>query len=100
MRSKSLAREMLCGLVVGLLIMPAQPAQAQWTVFDPSAYTQRVKSEIKRVQEWVQRVQQYQMMYTNAVQQLTTLGGVLKTVDKLDFGHLGRITNSVSQALQ
>jgi hypothetical protein len=101
MRSKSLAREMLCGLVVGLLIMPAQPAQAQWTVFDPAAYSQRVKSEIKRIQEWVQRVQQYQMMYTNAVQQLTTLGGVLKTVDKELAKNLkfAQLTNDISEII-
>src|SRR5215813_1711340 len=102
MRSKSLAREMLCGLVIGLLIMPAQPAQAQWQVFDAAAYTQRIKSEIKRVQEWAQRVQQYQMMYTNAIQQLTTLRGVLSTVDKQLAKNLGlaRLTNDISEIIR
>jgi conjugal transfer/entry exclusion protein len=93
---------MLCGLMVGLLIMPAQPAQAQgWPVFDAAAYAQRVKSEIKRIQEWVQKVQEYQTMYTNAVQQLTTLGGVLKTVDKEWAKNLkfAQLTNDISEII-
>src|SRR5262249_52735511 len=79
---KSLLREMLCGLLLGLLIMPAQPAQAQWTVFDPLAYSQRLKSDIKRILEWVEEISFYQQLYTTSVQQLTSLHGVLGIVDK------------------
>jgi hypothetical protein len=102
MRSKSLAREMLCGLVVGLLIMPAQPAQAQWTTFDPSAYTQRIKSELKRALEWSEKVRQHQMLYTNAVEQLTTLGGILKRVDEelAKDKELARLTNDISDIIR
>lgn len=93
---------MLCGLVIGLLILPAQPAQAQWAVFDSGAYAQRVKSEIKRIQEWVEKVRQYQTMYMNAVNQLTTLRGVLKTVDKELAKNLklAQLTNDVSEILR
>ena len=102
MRSKLLAREMLCGLVIGLLIMPAQPAQAQWTTFDPSAYTQRIKSEIKRALEWSEKVRQHQMLYTNAVNQLTTLRGVLETVDEelAKNKELARLTNDISDIIR
>src|SRR5262245_38444213 len=91
-------REILCGLLLGLLIMPAQHAQAQWATFDSAAYTQRVKSELKRVQEWADRVRHYQMLYTNAVEQLTTLGGVLERVDKelAKDKELARLTNDIS----
>ncbi|HEY7318918.1 MAG TPA: hypothetical protein VIE89_15190 [Candidatus Binatia bacterium] len=102
MRSKSLAREMLCGLVIGLLIMPAQPAQAQWPVFDAAAYTQRIKTEINRVKEWLEKVRQFQMLYTTSVEQLTTLGGVLEKVDKelaKDL-ELARLTNDISEIIR
>jgi chromosome segregation ATPase len=95
-------REMLCGLLIGLLIMPAQPAQAQWATFDSAAYGQRVKSEIKRVKEWLDTIRHYQMLYTNAVEQLTTLGGVLERVDKelAKDKELARLTNDISEIIR
>ena len=95
-------REMLCGLLIGLLIMPAQPAQAQWATFDASAFSQRAKSEIKRVKEWLDTIRHYQMLYTNAVEQLTTLGGVLERVDKelAKDKELARLTNDISDIIR
>ncbi len=99
---RSLLWEMLCGLLIGLLIMPTQPAQAKWTTFDPSAYTQRIKSELKRALEWSEKVRQYQMLYTNAVNQLTTLRGVLETVDEelAKNKELARLTNDISDIIR
>jgi predicted nucleic acid-binding Zn-ribbon protein len=82
MKTKILLRSFTIGMLIGILIFPPLPAQAQWTVFDPTAYSQHIKSELKRAQEWAQKIQQYQHLYTNAVNQLTTLKGVLQTVDK------------------
>ena len=95
-------REILCGLLIGLLIMPAQLAQAQWATFDSAAYGQRVKSEIKRVKEWLDTIRHYQMLYTNAVEQLTTLGGVLERVDKelAKDKELARLTNDISDIIR
>jgi hypothetical protein len=102
MRTKSLARELLFGLALGLLIMPAQPAQAQWPTFDAPAYTQRIKSDIKRILEWAEKVRHYQMMFTNATQQLSTLGGVLNIVDKelAKNLELAKLTNDISEIIQ
>jgi hypothetical protein len=93
---------MLCGLLIGLLVMPARVAHAQWPVFDAAAYTHRIKSEIKRVQEWAERVRQYQTMYTNVVNQLTTLRGVLQTVDKqlAKNMELARLTNDIGEIIR
>ena len=95
-------REMLCGLLFGLLIVPAQPAQAQWATFDSAAYTQRVKSEIKRALEWSEKVRHYQTLFTNSVEQLTTLGGVLERVDKelAKDKELARLTNDISDIIR
>lgn len=102
MRGKYTLRETLCGLLLGLLMLPAQPAQAQWTVYDPAAYTQRVKAELRRVREWVDEIQWYQSLYITSVQQLTSLRGVLQTVEK----HLSkdmetaRLTNDIAEIIR
>ena len=56
--------------------MPPQQAQAQWTVFDPSQYALQVSKKVEEANRWLQH-------YTNLVQQLTTLKGVLEKTDEL-----------------
>lgn len=85
MRKKSLLREILCGLLLGLLIMPAQPAQAQFgfgIVFDPRQYALQIEKRLEQAKRWADTIKHYQEIYTNAVNQLTTLRGVLQTVDR------------------
>ena len=76
MRKKSLFHHLAIGLLVGVFIMPPSVAQAQWTVFDPSQYALQVAKKVEEANRWIQH-------YTNLVQQLTTLGGVLKAADDL-----------------
>ena len=76
MNRPTLARRLLLGLLIGVLIMPVQSAQAQWTVFDPSQYALQVK---KRIEE----TERYMKMFDNAVKQLTTLKGVLDQAEDL-----------------
>ncbi len=84
MKIQALLRNLALGLLIGALIMP-QPARAQWTVFDPSQYALQVKKRIEELNRWLETVRRYQEMYTKAVEQLTTLRGVLKTVDTTLF---------------
>ena len=60
MRRKSLLRRLTLGLLIGVMMMPAETAHAQWTVFDPSQYELQVK---KRLEE----AQRYMKMFDNAV---------------------------------
>jgi chromosome segregation ATPase len=76
MRQKSLLHRLTLGLFIWILMMPAKPAQAQWTVFDPSQYALQVK---KRIEE----AQRYMQMFDNAVKQFTTLKGVLEQAEDL-----------------
>src|SRR5262249_44049748 len=75
-RRPSLPRQILIGLLLGVLIMPPRAAQAQWTVFDPAQYTLQVTKRVEEATRWIQH-------YTNLVQQLTTLGGVLNAAEDL-----------------
>jgi len=76
MREKSLLSQLTLGLLIGVLFMPPSVAQAQWTVHDPPQYVLQVKKRLEEANRWVQT-------YQNAVQQLTTLGGILKTTEDL-----------------
>src|SRR5215510_10061755 len=76
MIKKSLLHHFALGLLIGVLIMPSPVAYAQWTVFDPSQYTLQVAKKVEEANRWIQH-------YTNLVNQLTTLGGVLKATDDL-----------------
>jgi predicted RNase H-like nuclease (RuvC/YqgF family) len=104
-KRKSLLREMLCGLLLGLMIMPAQPAQAQFgfgVVFDPRQYTLQIQKRLEEAKRWADTIKHYQEIYTNAVNQLTTLRGVLQTVDRTLAKNmeLARLTNDIGAIIR
>src|SRR5262245_16861671 len=78
MNKRSPLYRLTLGLLIGILIMPVQPAQAQLggVVFDPKAYALQVAKRLEEAQRYVK-------MFDNAVQQLTTLRGVLEKADDL-----------------
>jgi chromosome segregation ATPase len=76
MRRKSLLHRLTLGLLIAVMMTPAEPAHAQWTVFDPSQYALQVK---KRLEE----AQRYMKMFDNAVKQLSTLKGVLEQAEDM-----------------
>lgn len=82
MRRLSFTRQLLIGILLGIIITPPQPAQAQWTVFDPTSYAAQIEEMMREVNRWVETVEHYTKMYDKAVQQVTSLGGILTIVDK------------------
>ena len=76
MNQRSLLYRLPFALLIAILIMPPQPVRAQWTVFDPAQYTLQISKRIEEANRWFQH-------YTNLVNQLTTLSGVLKAADDL-----------------
>jgi len=69
--------------------MPPQPAQAQWTVYDPANHATQIERMIEDAARWLETIDKYRKdiehyakMYDKAVEQLTTMKGVLKTVDE------------------
>jgi chromosome segregation ATPase len=79
MRKRSPFYQLTLGLLIGILIMPARPAQAQFglgVVFDPKAYALQIEKRLEEAQRYVK-------MFDNAVQQLTTLKGVLSQAEEL-----------------
>jgi chromosome segregation ATPase len=82
MRKLPFFRQLILGLLLGIFITPAQPAQAQWLTFDATAYALKVEETMRHVNEWMTTIQHYTDMYDKAVKQVTSLGGILTTVDK------------------
>lgn len=82
MQKPSLIKQLLLGLLLGIFLLPAQPAQAQWTVFDPTSYAAQIEEMAREVDRWMTTIQHYTAMYDKAVQQVTSLGGILTIVDK------------------
>ena len=78
-------QQVFIGLLLGLFIMPAPVAQAQWTVYDPAQYALQWEKRIEEANRWIQTISHYARMYENAVQQLTTIKGVLTQAEKLVF---------------
>ena len=113
MKKTGSVKQVVLGLLVGLLLMPAQPAQAQWTVFDPSQFGLQLEKKIEEAARWVEtinhyarEIEKYQNMIENQVRQITSLGGILNTVDEQLARHrrlvgtvarVGRTVRSVFQ---
>ena len=113
MNRKSIVKQLLLGLVTGLLLVPAPVAQAQWTVFDPAQYSLQLSKKIEEATRWIttinhyaEEIRKYQNMIENQVRQITTLGGILNTVDetlarnKRLVGTVAQIGNTVRSIFQ
>ncbi len=90
MKRPPLTKQIILGLLLGLLLFPAQPAQAQWTVYDPANHATQIEKMIKEAARWLEQVDHYRKqiehygkMFDKAVEQVTTLGGILTQADKL-----------------
>src|ERR1044072_6401781 len=77
-----LSRYLVVGLLLGILIVPAPPVQAQFTVWDPTNYALQLAKKIEEANRWLETVRHYTTMIDKTVQQLTTMQGVLRNVDE------------------
>jgi hypothetical protein len=77
-----LSRYAIVGLLLGLLIVPAAPVQAQWTVWDPTNYSLQLAKKIEEANRWLETVRHYATMVDKTIQQLTTMQGILRNVDE------------------
>lgn len=79
----------MTGIVLGCLLIAPLPAQAQWTVYDPTNHVTQIERMVQDAARWLETIDKYRKdiehyakMYDKAVEQLTTMKGVLKTVDE------------------
>jgi chromosome segregation ATPase len=108
MRNKSPLFRLTLGLLIGILIVPAQPAHAQFLgglVFDARNYALQVQRKLEDAMRYVN-------MFDTAVRQLTTLRGVLGKAEELvtnqfiskrtmsDIGRLVRTSSELKEQVQ
>src|SRR6185503_16235920 len=77
-------------VVVAALVVTTSPLPTKAQIFggivhDPVNYALQVEKRVEEAARWVQTLDHYIRVYENAVRQLTTLTGVLKTAEQ----HLG-----------
>ena len=86
MRLLRFSKHTLIGILLGLLLTPGlvtpPPAQAQWLTFDATSYALQIQKMADELNKWMTTVQHYTDMYDKAVKQVTSLGGILTTLDK------------------
>jgi tetratricopeptide (TPR) repeat protein len=91
MKMKGLKRskQVLLGLLFALLITPAQSANAQWAVYDAANHAtqlERMAQEAARwmetVNHYLEEIKKYETMIDKQVEQITSLGNILHTVDE------------------
>src|SRR6476469_4009792 len=82
MEIRNLSMQLVIGLLIGLVMIPAQPVQAQFTVFDPTQYALQVQKKLEEATRWVQTVEHYSTMVDRTIQQLSTMQGVLRTAEE------------------
>jgi len=65
-----------------LTFSAAHPVQAQFATFDATNYALQVAKKIEEANRWLQAVQQYTRMYQKAIEQVSSLRGILSIVDE------------------
>ena len=86
-RNSTTVRHILIGIMLGLFVIPVPVAQAQWTVYDPAQYALQLEKKIEEANRWIQTINHYARMYEKTVQQVMTLGGILKTGEEIVAKH-------------
>jgi chromosome segregation ATPase len=65
-----------------LNLAAARPARAQWATFDATNYALQVAKKIEEASRWIKTVEQYTRMYQKAIEQVSSLRGILSIVDE------------------
>ena len=85
-----ISRYAIVGLLLGLLLVPAMPVQAQFTVWDPTNYALQLAKKTEEANRWLETVRHYATMVDKAVQQLTTQrAGKRKLINRANCVHHG-----------
>lgn len=88
-RLRERSRQIVIGVLVGLLLCPAQPVRAQWAVYDGANHgTQLAKMAqeaarwIETVNHYLEEINKYNTMIDKHMEQISRLGNIMNTVDE------------------
>jgi chromosome segregation ATPase len=104
MKNVSRARQVVLGLVLGAILFGPAQVRAQWAVYDHPNFVLKLREFVEELNQWAKTIDHYSVMYEKAVEQVTSLGGILASVDKalsrnkeliITFSDLGRAVRGV-----
>ena len=78
------------GAAVTSFVVPIQPAQAQWTVFDPSNYSQNILNAARSLQQINNQVRQLQNQAQSLINQA-------KNLTTISFPELQALQQTIQQ---
>lgn len=84
MKKLKFIQQFVIALIVSSFLMfpAAEDTRAQWAVFDPTNYALQVEKKIEEATRWIQTVEQYTRVYQKAIEQVSSLRGILSIVDE------------------
>lgn len=89
MKESGRGKQIALGLLLALLIFPASTVKAQWTVYDPANHQTQLARMAQDAARWMEtinhyleEIRKYQTMIDKQVEQITSLGNILHTVDE------------------
>ena len=100
-RNNRTVKQIVLGVILSSIFIgiDVRPAQAQWTVFDPSQYTLQVAKRIEEaarggetINHYIQTYEQAVRQYEKMIESVTNLRGILDKVDEQVMRHKQLIT--------
>ena len=84
MKNLKFIHQLIIALILSSFLMfpAAQPAKAQWMTFDATNYALQVEKKTQEAVRWIKTVEQYVAMYQKAIEQVSSLRGILSIVDE------------------
>lgn len=105
----SLPRQLMLGIVLSQLIALPQPVQAQFAVYDAPNHATQLEKLAEDAVHWIETIDKYRQdlehyaqMIDNAARQLTTMQGMLGTVEETLAGEkrIVRLVSDVSRTIR
>jgi hypothetical protein len=89
MRRTGLIKQVLTGLLLAIPVIPAATVRAQWAVYDGANHSAQLTRMAQDAARWVQtlnhyleEIRKYETIIDKQVEQITSLGNILRTVDE------------------
>lgn len=84
MKNVKFIHQLFIALILASFLMfpAAKETPAQWVTFDATNYALQVEKKIQEAARWIRTVEQYVAMYQKAIEQVSSLRGILSIVDE------------------
>ena len=100
MKNLRLRTILATGIAAVLFTTAAMPAHAQWTVFDPTNFSQNVLTAARELQQVNNQIHSLQNEATSLINQATSLINEARNLASLPYSSLAQLEQSITQTQQ